>query len=237
MNVNLANYDVIPDSDVNGDRKLVLGHLNIRSILNKIEDLKEYLINSDFDIFCISESWLCKDVSDLAVNIEGYKVYRQDREQGRGGGVMIYVKNCYYIKHIVSMATRVTAESCTLLDHIWTNASRLVTHSEAIFFPELRTDHHLVYCFLDIQVDKSQTKYIYTRNLKGINMSNFENHALRADWNYLISLPDIELKCRKQNIQEFIFWRFGDAWFIRGERLTWAERERKHRRYLCYING
>nr|CAI5850104.1 unnamed protein product [Callosobruchus analis] len=97
-------------------------------------------------------------------------------------------------EQIVSMATRVTAESCTLLDHIWTNASRLVTHSETIFIPELRTDHHLVYCFLDIQVDKSQTNYIYTRNLKGINMSNFENHALRADWNYLISLPDIELK-------------------------------------------
>ena len=49
--------------------------------------LKEH----DIDIIGLSETWLDKTISHSEVNINGYNIFRNDRDVN-GGGVAIYVK-------------------------------------------------------------------------------------------------------------------------------------------------
>ena len=79
-------------------------HLNIRSLVNKYEQLKIELENSKIDIFSISETWLTEGVGSNILGITGYNLEKHDRkfvdvETGllkRGGGLCIY-----YDKHLV----------------------------------------------------------------------------------------------------------------------------------------
>ncbi|MCG8048051.1 MAG: hypothetical protein N0E48_20935, partial [Candidatus Thiodiazotropha endolucinida] len=52
-------------------------HYNVQSILNKVDLLGTELKN--FDIICLTETWLNQGVTDDIVTIEGYKLYRRDR--------------------------------------------------------------------------------------------------------------------------------------------------------------
>ena len=51
-------------------------HLNARSLLNKLADMKSLLVNMPhpFSAIGISETWLTDETQDL-VNISGYKFY------------------------------------------------------------------------------------------------------------------------------------------------------------------
>nr|CAH7762042.1 unnamed protein product [Callosobruchus chinensis] len=73
--------------------KLSVGHLNIQSIVPKLCDLRFYLENEKLDILGISETWLTDMVTSDVLYIEGYSLIRKDREVGRGGGVLIYIKD------------------------------------------------------------------------------------------------------------------------------------------------
>ena len=72
--------------------RLVIGHLNINSIANKFESLKE--INQGYiDILVISETKLNESYSINMFDIDGYSTpYRYDRNTNTGGGILIYVK-------------------------------------------------------------------------------------------------------------------------------------------------
>ena len=73
-------------------------HLNIRSLVNKYEQLKLELVNSGIDIVSTSETWLSNGVHSNLIQIPGYNVIRLDRnfcdvDTGllkRGGGLAIY---------------------------------------------------------------------------------------------------------------------------------------------------
>lgn len=65
-------------------------HLNVRSLVRKI-DLLRVLVDSNMpDIITLSETWLNSSVSDSEINLANYDLYRYDR-CSRGGGVAIYV--------------------------------------------------------------------------------------------------------------------------------------------------
>lgn len=69
------------------------GHLNIRSIISKTEQLEHLLTDSNVDYLCLTETWLTSTTPPSVFNVPGYKVYRRDRIKGKGGGVLIYVKD------------------------------------------------------------------------------------------------------------------------------------------------
>lgn len=71
-------------------------HINVRSLLSKIDALRIDIEGSNIDILCISESWLHKYISDNLVSIDGYQLYRNDRDYSRGGGTCIYVSKRTY---------------------------------------------------------------------------------------------------------------------------------------------
>lgn len=80
----LKNAQIIWDSR-SQPKGLLLGHINIRSIVNKTEQMEHLLSESNIDILGISESWLTHSSPSAAVNIPEYNVFRRDRETGRGG--------------------------------------------------------------------------------------------------------------------------------------------------------
>ena len=69
---------------------LKIGHYNIRSVHYKFSELYELVKN--FDILCISESWLTEGYSDHKLYIPGYIFYRQDRVIDKNGGSILL--NC-----------------------------------------------------------------------------------------------------------------------------------------------
>lgn len=70
------------------------GHINIRSLIPSLDNLKQFIINKNFDIIGVSETWLYKGVDLRNVQIPGYHFVRQDRI-GRGGGVGLYINSSF----------------------------------------------------------------------------------------------------------------------------------------------
>ena len=63
---------------------------NARSILPKMNYLKMYASNNNLDLIMITETWGRKAVNDAELALQGYRLFRRDREDRRGGGVAIY---------------------------------------------------------------------------------------------------------------------------------------------------
>ena len=74
--------------------------LNVRSLVQKINQLRLDIPNSGFDIFTVSETWLNANTEDRLATITNYNLIRLDRQTARpdgstksGGGVGIYHKD------------------------------------------------------------------------------------------------------------------------------------------------
>ena len=57
------------------------------------EQLQKLLTDSNLDYLGLSETWLTPTTPSGIFNIPEYNVFRRDRTNGKGGGVLLYVKN------------------------------------------------------------------------------------------------------------------------------------------------
>ena len=97
----LKNHPIY--SPLFGQQGMHICHLNVRSILNKIDEIKKLLSNKNIQIMTISESWLLPSINNSEISIEGYNIIRQDRNQQktknnrkkykRSGGIISYIRN------------------------------------------------------------------------------------------------------------------------------------------------
>ena len=82
---------------------LVFAHLNIRSVRNKMDDVKLIANNENVDVFTISGTWLSSDICDNEVSIPGYQLFRRDRTvndpNNDHGGVACYVRDSLPVTH------------------------------------------------------------------------------------------------------------------------------------------
>lgn len=74
-------------------------YLNIRSVLNHLEELENELLDGCFDVVILGETWLHASVGNNLIEFESYKLVRSDRQitttsgcTKRGGGLCVYVK-------------------------------------------------------------------------------------------------------------------------------------------------
>ena len=86
-------------------------HLNARSVISKLVDLKRISQEARPAVLAVSESWLDSSVTDDEVKIDGYTILRKDRNRN-GGGVCMYVKNSIAFN-------RRSDFTSTLLESIW----------------------------------------------------------------------------------------------------------------------
>ena len=79
---------------INNSKGLRFIHLNTRSLLHKLDELREKL--KAFDVIVFSETWLDSATSDSMLNWKDFQLVRRDREEMRnkkGGGVCIYIRS------------------------------------------------------------------------------------------------------------------------------------------------
>ncbi len=76
------------------------GHLNIRSLRPKSEQINHLLSESNLDFICLSETWLHKNSPSAADKILGYVEFRRDRAEVKGGGVLVYVRETIQCREI-----------------------------------------------------------------------------------------------------------------------------------------
>ena len=88
---NLYN-DVSNKFDMFNKRGVHFMHVNINSILPKLEELKQIVNSVNLSIIGISESKLDSSVDDNEIAIPGYDILRKDRNRN-GGGVLAYIRN------------------------------------------------------------------------------------------------------------------------------------------------
>ena len=75
---------------------LTIGHINVCSLRNKVDEIHILLLDSKLDILGISETNLDCNIPDSSLHIDGYTFIRQDRQdhsiRASGGGVGIYIR-------------------------------------------------------------------------------------------------------------------------------------------------
>ncbi|XP_068712977.1 uncharacterized protein [Montipora foliosa] len=88
------NDDFNPITAFNLPNKgLKIIQLNIRSITNKLAQIRLMLHNETVDILAITETWLDNFWTDNELVVTGYNPLRRDRKTAHGGGIIIYIHN------------------------------------------------------------------------------------------------------------------------------------------------
>ncbi|BHF78301.1 Dachshund 1 [Sparganum proliferum] len=63
------------------------------SILPKLDKLKIHICDLSPDVVSFTESWLSENVDDRELMLPGFQLFRRDRRERQGGGVVTYVKH------------------------------------------------------------------------------------------------------------------------------------------------
>ena len=85
-------------------------HLNTRSLLPTLDELRILAANTKAAVIGITESWLDASVTDSEINITDYSILRRDINR-EGGGVCIYIRNYFIFK--------LRDDICTTLETVW----------------------------------------------------------------------------------------------------------------------
>jgi hypothetical protein len=194
-------------SNVNARTALKVSHINARSLVPKLYMLYDFMQISLPDILLITESWCCSDHSNDLLHIPGYKLFRKDRNYGRGGGCVGYVS---------SDLTAVTLQSQlldSLEDSLWihltefnliigciynppqADALRLELITEAIYhFSSLTAEHKV------IMGDFNMPEVNWSHRVKCAKYKSFTNAINILGNTQLINIPT-----RNENILDLLF--------------------------------
>ena len=147
-------------------------------IVNKKSELDIMIMVADIDphVIGITESWANEDIVDAELALTGYVMFRKDRRERRGGGVIFYIKESIQAYEITlnSEADRVEA--------IWCN---IVTRNSTLTIGVVYRSPNIV---IGQEVDEKLQKAIKLREVsKGecVIMDNF-NHG-HIQWESLES--------------------------------------------------
>lgn len=77
-------------TELSGQPGLKVVHLNIRSLMPRMDFIRIWALSTKADIIAISETWWKKTVSDNNIALDGYNTFQTERAKK---GVLLYV-NC-----------------------------------------------------------------------------------------------------------------------------------------------
>ena len=86
-------------------RGFKLAGLNVRSLVNHIDELRVLLATSPIDVLAINETWLNPTISDNDVYIPEYDIIRRDRAFKSANG-KTYEGVCFYVRSSVNFIQR-----------------------------------------------------------------------------------------------------------------------------------
>ena len=70
-------------------------HLNVASLISKMDEIKEILNLRLFDIICLNETKIDSNTPNGFLSSKYYKCIRRDRTSN-GGGILVYIKKRIY---------------------------------------------------------------------------------------------------------------------------------------------
>lgn len=90
-------------------------YTNSRSIMSKIDELDEIIKLNNTSLICITETWLTENIPDNCITLEGFNIFRCDREERKGGGI------CAWIKSDI-LSTEISRHQCDDYESLWLKA-------------------------------------------------------------------------------------------------------------------
>ena len=89
-----------PADHINSDLKffnkmLIVGHINARSVPKHISEISDLFHETCLDIIGVSETFIKTHTPKSLCRISGFKFLRKDRAGKHGGGVRIFIKDCF----------------------------------------------------------------------------------------------------------------------------------------------
>ena len=60
--------------------------------MGKMEELRERLLDEEWDIIGVVETWANANIVDAELELKGFDMFRKDRQDTRGGGLILYVR-------------------------------------------------------------------------------------------------------------------------------------------------
>ena len=101
LTLNIMKPVISNKSTLSAPKFCLFGLLNCRSVRNKYLSIKDYVVDKDFDIFAITETWLnTGDYDNFIIGSlipNGYRFLHSARD-GRGGGVGLLFKSSLPVK-------------------------------------------------------------------------------------------------------------------------------------------
>ena len=67
-------------------------YLNVRSLVNKIDEMRVFCETHQKHVLSLNETWLDSSISNSEIQLPGYSLVRRDKTR-RNGGVLIYVSS------------------------------------------------------------------------------------------------------------------------------------------------
>ena len=89
------------------EKGTIIAHLNIRSLLSKIEEIHELLLNSSIKVLSINETFLDSTISDSEVSIPNYHLYRNDVSRNSGGIAVYLLSNFPHMENVEAISVKV----------------------------------------------------------------------------------------------------------------------------------
>ena len=108
-------HDLHLEALTNNNKYLKVMHINTQSMVSTCDDLVFAIERYNFDVVCMSETWL-KDNNLLLhhVSIPGYTQLFNNRTKARGGGVGMYVRETIKFKIRTDLINKFPS-----LEHLW----------------------------------------------------------------------------------------------------------------------
>ena len=90
----MKNIHRSPNTPSVRQNHLSLVYFNARSLFPKFDELCLLVATYNPYFIAIVETWLSREISDSEIYIHGYNLFLHDHNR-RGGGVLLYVKDCF----------------------------------------------------------------------------------------------------------------------------------------------
>nr|VZI04138.1 unnamed protein product [Spirometra erinaceieuropaei] len=85
--------------------KLIFMYTNAQSVLSKLDELRIHTYDLHPDVISITETWLSEQVDDRELMLPGFQLFRRDRENRRGGGIVTFVKHGLHVSEKTAQLT------------------------------------------------------------------------------------------------------------------------------------
>lgn len=116
-------------------------YTNANALMPKMDELRSIASRDQPTIILICETWLHEQITDALITIDNYRVFRLDRQDKKGGGICIYIRN--KLKNLNIHASILEHKVVTPTESLWLNINietiRFVI--ACIYRPKYTTEH------------------------------------------------------------------------------------------------